>query len=392
MAETILYVDMWKGERVQEMKLAGIRRYAAMRGWDVHVLSEDESRPARLRSFLSDMMPAGVIVEASAAHTDLPPRFFRKLPVVYLDCARGLYGGRMPKVVHDGEATTRMAFRELSSNRPLAYAVVGYIGLRPWSSIRERTFRALVSDTGKKCISFVRRGEPSESRAKRLAAWGRRLPLKTAVFAVNDDTAAEVVAACRACGKDIPADMTLLGVDNLESVCETGETKISSIQVDFERAGYFAAKMLDDVMSGRAGRPVEDRFGPMMVVRRESTRGFGRREHGIVPVVELIRREACNGLTAREAMKGIKGSRRLFEMRFREAMGHSILDEILSVRLERVCHLLSSTDTPIGAMAAFCGFKSDIALSKLFRRRFGMSLLAWRRQNRHGLRIGVLAP
>ena len=99
--------------------------------------------------------------------------------------------------------------------------------------------------------------------------------------------------------------------------------------------------------------------------------------------MELIRREACNGLTAREAMKGIKGSRRLFEMRFREAMGHSILDEILSVRLERVCHLLSSTDTPIGAMAAFCGFKSDIALSKLFRRRFGMSLLAWRRQNRH---------
>ena len=382
MADTILYVDMWKGERIQEMKLAGIRRFAKVHGWDVRVLSEDESRPGRLRSFLSEMRPEGVIVEASAAHTDLPPRFFRKLPVVYLDCARGLYGGRMPKVVHDGEATTRIAFRELSSNRPLAYAVAGYMWLRPWSSIRERTFRALVSDAGKKCISFARRDESSESRARRLAAWVTRLPQKTAVFAVNDDTAAEIVAACQACGKDIPADMTLLGVDNLESVCETGETKISSIQVDFERAGYFAAKMLDDVMSGRAGNPVEDRFGPMMVVRRESTRGFGRREHRILPVVELIRREACNGLTAREAMKGIKGSRRLFEIRFREAMGHSILDEILDVRLERVCHLLSSTDTPIGAMAAFCGFKSDIALSKLFHRRFGMSLLAWRRQNR----------
>ena len=379
---TILYIDMWKGERIQEMKLAGIRRYAAMRGWDVRVLSEDESRPGRLRSLLPALRPAGIIVEASAAHTDLPPRFFRKLPVVYLDCARGLYGGRMPKVVHDGEATTRMAFRELSSNRPLAYAVVGYRGLRPWSSIRERTFRALVSDTDKKCIACARRDESAESRAKRLAAWVDRLPSKTAVFAVNDDTAAEVVAACRSCGKSIPADMTLLGVDNLESVCEKGETQISSIQVDFERAGYSAAKMLDDVIYGRARSPVEDRFGPMMVVRRESTRGFGRREHRILPVVEQIRREACNGLTAREAMKGVKGSRRLFEMRFREAMGHSVLDEILSVRLERVCHLLSSTDTPIGAMAAFCGFKSDIALSTLFRRRFGMSLLAWRRQNR----------
>ena len=381
MADTILYADMWKGERIQEMKLAGIRRYAAMRGWDVCVLSEDESRPGRLRSLLPALRPAGIIVEASAAHTDLPPRFFRKLPVVYLDCARGLYGGRMPKVVHDGEATTRMAFRELSSNRPLAYAVVGYRGLRPWSSIRERTFRALVSDTDKKCIAFARRDESAESRAKRLVSWVGRLPPKTAMFAVNDDTAAEVVAACRACRKDIPTDMTLLGVDNLESVCENGETQISSVQVDFERAGYFAAKMLDDVMSGRSGRPVEDRFGPMMVVRRESTRGFGRREARILPVVELIRREACNGLTAREAMTGIKGSRRLFEMRFREAMGHSVLDEILSVRLERVCHLLSRTETPIGAIAAFCGFKSDIALHKFFISRTGMCMREWRKLN-----------
>lgn len=383
MGDTILYADMWKGDHIQEMKLAGIRRYAAMRGWDVAVLSEEESRPDRLRSSLPEIGPAGVVVEASAAHTDLPPRVFGKTPAVYLDCARGLYGGRIPKLLHNGEATTRVAFGELASNRPQAYAVVGYRDSRPWSRIREREFRSLVSATDRKCLAFARRAESDESRASRLVAWVRRLPPKTAVFAVNDNTAAEVVAACVACGKYIPADMTLLGVDNLESVCEGGETQISSIQVDFECAGYRAAKMLDDMMSERSGRSVEDRFGPMMVVRRESTRGFGRREHRILPVVELIRREACSGLTARDAMKGIKGSRRLFEIRFREAMGHSVLDEILSVRLERACHLLACTETPIGTMAAFCGFKSDIALSKLFHRRFGMSLLAWRRQNRH---------
>ena len=382
MAETILYVDMWVGERIQEMKLAGIRRYAAMRGWDVNVLSEDESRPPLLTKAILDANPAGCIVEGSGAHTDLPPRIFGRTPIVYLDCARNLYGGRVPKVLHDGEATTRMAFRELSSNRPLAYSVVGYRWMRPWSSIRERLFRALVKESGRKCLSFARRNESSAARAARLAEWVGNLPLKTAVFAVNDDTAAEVVAACCSRGKRIPTDMTLLGVDNLEEVCEKSEPQISSIQIDFERAGYRAAKMLDCLMSGRGKCVAEDRFGPMMVVRRESTRGFGRREARILPVVELIRREACNGLTARDAMNGVKGSRRLFEMRFREAMGHSVLDEILSVRLEHVCHLLSRTDTPIGAIASFCGFKSDIALSKLFHRRFGTSLLAWRKTNR----------
>ena len=382
MAVTILYVDMWKGERIQEMKLAGIRRYASMRGWNVKALSEGESRPGRLAKAISDAEPAGCIVEGSGAHKDLPPRVFGKIPVVYLDCARNLYGGRVSKVLHDEAATTRMAFLELSSNRPLAYAVVGYRGARPWSRIRERAFRSLAKDVGRKCFSFSRRDEPATDRASRLAEWVGHLPLKTAVFAVNDDTAAEVVAACRSCGKRIPADMTLLGVDNLKEVCEKGDPQISSIQVDFERAGYCAAKMFDCLMSGRGKAVSGDRFGPMMVVRRESTRGFGRREARVLPVVELIRREACNGLTARDAMKDVKGSRRLFEMRFREAMGHSVLDEILSVRLEHVCHLLSRTNTPIGAMASFCGFKSDIALSKLFHRRFGTSLLAWRKANR----------
>ena len=381
-SRNILYVDMLMGERIQEMKLAGIRRYANMRDWNIVICSEDESRPELLAKTIAHKQPVGCIVECSAAHADLPPRFFGGLPVVYLDCARNLYGGRMPKVLHNGEATTRMAFRELAANHPTAYAVVGYRESRPWSSIRERTFRAMAGAAGRSCPLFRSRCETAAVRAARLAAWVAKLPRRCAVFAVNDNTAAEVVAACRACGRRIPADMTLLGVDNLESVCEKGEPYISSVQVDFERAGYRAANMLDELLSGRGTPPLEDRFGPLMVVRRESTRGFGRREPRIFPVVELIRREALNGLTAREAMSGITGSRRLFEMRFREAMGHSVLDEILSVRLEHVCHLLAQTDTPIGAIASLVGFGSDIALSKLFRRRFGTSLLAWRKANR----------
>ena len=382
MVGTILYIDMWKGERIQEMKLAGIRRYAGACGWTVKISSERQSRPKSLKRMLARLKPQGCIVEASAAHTDLPPRVFGKIPVVYLDVSRSLYGGRMARVVHEGEMTARVAFQELASNHPQAYAIVGYHDLRHWSHVREKAFRSLATETGRPFFAFVRRDESNASRAAHLVDWVRRLPLKSAVFAVNDNTAAEVVAACRACGRRIPTDMTLLGVDNLESVCEGGETQISSVQVDFERAGYKAAKMLDELISGRETPPTEDCFGPLMVVRRESTRGFGRREPRIFPVVELIRREALNGLTAREAMAGITGSRRLFEMRFREAMGHLVLDEILSVRLEHVCHLLAKTDTPIGAIASLVGFGSDIALSKLFHRRFGTSLLAWRKANR----------
>lgn len=39
MAATILYLDTIPGERIQKMTLAGIRRYAAAKGW--HVVAVD---------------------------------------------------------------------------------------------------------------------------------------------------------------------------------------------------------------------------------------------------------------------------------------------------------------------------------------------------------------
>ena len=50
-------------------------------------------------------------------------------------------------------------------------------------------------------------------RARRVVAWVSALPPKCAVFAVNDDTAVEVMSACEKAGRKIPSDLTLLGVD-----------------------------------------------------------------------------------------------------------------------------------------------------------------------------------
>jgi LacI family transcriptional regulator len=122
-------------------------------------------------------------------------------------------------------------------------------------------------------------------------------------------------------------------------------------------------------------------MGPLFTVRRESTRGRGRREPRILEAAEMIRREACDGLTARALAARFPGSRRLFDMRFREAMGHSVLDEILHVRLEKAFILLAQTDTAIGAIPGLCGFGSDSDLDVLFRKRCGMSMRDWRKRN-----------
>jgi LacI family transcriptional regulator len=135
-------------------------------------------------------------------------------------------------------------------------------------------------------------------------------------------------------------------------------------------------------MSGKAVPPVNETFGPLMTIRRESTRGRGRREPHVMKAVEIIRREACGGgLTPAKLAARLPGSRRLFDLRFREAMGHSVLDEIQSVQLERVCDLLTQTDIAIDAIWSYCGFRSERTLRQLFTARFGMSMREWRKRN-----------
>jgi LacI family transcriptional regulator len=381
----IFYVDALADDYIHNLKLAGIRRYAEACGWDVDVLFEADARPDALAHRLAARQPVGCIVECSTAHTDLPPRRFGGLPVVYLDARPTLYGRRVPKIMHNGVATTRAAFRELASNNPSSYALVGYRETRAWATVRERAFTVLAASSGKPLFAFRRRAETPEGRHRRLADWMACLPARCAVFAVNDATAAEAVEACQACGRRIPADVTLIGVDNLPFLYEEGAPRLSSVQVDFERAGYKAASVLGKVIAGCDAASLDDWFDPLMVVRRQSTGGSGRRDPRILAAVERIRREACTGLTARDVVQSVRGSRRLTEKRFREAMGHSILAEILSVRMEKVQFLLSMTDTPIGAMAAMCGFRSEIALHKYFKTATGMCMRDWRKRNGIGV-------
>ena len=116
-------------------------------------------------------------------------------------------------------------------------------------------------------------------------------------------------------------------------------------------------------------------------MRRSSTGGAGRREKFVMEAVEMIRREACDGLTPMALAKRFRCSRTLFNLRFREATGHSVLNEIHHVRLEKTFALLSGTETPIGAIADFCGFGSGVELRRVFRAHTGMSLRQWRKAN-----------
>ncbi len=389
----ILYLGVLDDTPVQDMKLAGVRRYAGARGWEVVTIPLADARPGRVQSLLRQFRPIGCIVECFGNVSPLKPTLFGRLPVVWMDFPSGLesLSGVDPRcglsaVSVDEEAVARAALRELSATRPESFAAVEFrrtLGRVPsrWSRFRAETFRSLAAAEGRSCAIFEDRiGETQNARATRLADWLAARPRPCGVFAVNDGVASEIRDACRSARLHIPRHISILGVDNDTAFCEAADPTLSSIQMDFERAGYVSARMLAASFAS-PWRGGGETIVPLMVVRRKSTSGRGRHEPRILEAVEMIRREACDGLTAAALAARFPGSRRLFELRFREAMGHSVLDEILHVRLEKAFTLLAQTDTAIGAIADFCGFRSHWALDYLFRTRFKMSMSEWRKRN-----------
>ena len=411
-------------------KLAGVRRYAAAAGWNVMPIQDSRSGRRSIPGLIAKYRPIGCICDEDSKPTGATPGLFGGVPVVFANGYGSRYNGRAGRICVDNEAVARAAFRELAANNPAAFAVVGEAFSCEWSEVRVKAFSAEAAKSGLPCrVIRENKWKVREEFAAFIRPWLADLPRHTAIYAVNDPIARRLADAAIAAGLRIPQDLTLLGTDNNPGICEASHPTLSSIQLDFERMGYLAAKILAERMKGRAmhemkglaKREMKSRaehemkgaacaandggnsfaptahtlfggvaatlncgaaatIGPLLAMRRESTRGYGRREPHVLEAVEIIRREACDGLTVAGLAKRLPGSRRLLDLRFREAMGHSVHDEIQQVRLERVFDLLQRPDMPIGAIADFSGFALH-QLDRVFRARFGCSLRAWRKRN-----------
>ena len=382
-------------------KMSGIRRYCLSRGWDAKPVVRPEFPPLELSGILERLRPVGCVVDGVANNVNLPPRLFGDSLVAYIGYMRGRTGNR-PNFHFNTDAIVETAFRELSAGKPPSYAAIGHPRLLRWSRQRVRAFRDVVRATGADCFIFplpAVSGDGSwDGFVARLAPWLAKLPEHCAVFAVSDQVAVQVARAARMAARHIPRSLTLVSVDNFKELCEGADTPISSIQLDFERMGFMAAKALGDFVAAKNAKTRKDFVNsvsfvakntatspilvdPLLVVRRKSTSGRGRHEKFILDAIAAIRREACDGLSAAALIRRYPVSKRLFTLRFREATGHSVLDEIHHVRLEKACTLLAQTDTAVGAVPALCGFHCDRTLDALFRSRFHMSMSAWRKRN-----------
>jgi LacI family transcriptional regulator len=172
----------------------------------------------------------------------------------------------------------------------------------------------------------------------------------------------------------------VLGCDDDARICEHAETSISSIRPDYTKGGMLAVQILSAAMEGLETESIQ-MFGDVGVIHRASTRLTAYRSPVVLEALEYIRLNAFSGISALDVVSRMRGSRRTAENMFRAVTGHSILEEIQSVRLNEVKRLLANPLMKIGAIAARTGYRSENFLTRLFKRETGMTPSQWRKSH-----------
>ena len=383
--KTILYFYPQITSDVQEI-LAGMRLVTARGGVHIQGVQTEPSRES-VESLSRLWEPLGAAVYCGTDWANIGAEAFGGvLSAVYLFHNPATLPTGVMAVRHDSQGTGRAAARELLSSGRSSFAFVHSAEPHYWSDLRAAAFAESIRLHGYGCRVLA----PARG-AGALAPWQRRLreflvslPKPCALFAANDATAEEVLAAARHEGIAVPDDISVLGVDNDETVCERTVPTLSSIQPNFRNAGVLAAMMLlkKKGADGGGGAPTMrvGTAGDLAIVRRASTAALAERDEGVAEALDLIRREACAGLRAEDVAARLGCTRRVADLRFMRATGRTIADEIRETRLAEVKRMLAERDISIGAVSDFCGFSSPSVLRRLFRAETGQSMRQWRQQ------------
>ena len=373
--KTILFFQTGSPETAR-LKFEGVASFARTAGWDARIITNASTRQP-LGKILSFWKPAGCIVEASGGAQGLSPSAFGKTPVVYQCHDPRIVAEVAPCVTSDSAAIGSLAARELAALSPAnSLAFVGWFGKVYWSDTRRASFLAEANRIGRMTSEFTPTKSETEDATllqKRLREWLKTLPKPCGVFAVNDEIGSHVLAAARANRMKIPEEVSVLGVDNDELLCESATPHLSSVRLDYRRTGHMAAELLSRILEGEK---VLGHFTvpPDGLMRRASSRVFHREDKSAKKAVETIHRRACDGLKPSDILALFDCSRRLAEIRFKAATGKTITEEIQSVRMDAVYELLARPEVPISVIAARCGWPNDSFLRRIFRRKTGHSL------------------
>ncbi len=379
---------------------SGALRVAMAKGWFLHTVALADMTDGgywnwRRRSMLSASQLAslwrldGAIVECVGEKPAVGHVELGRIPIVFMDPKSIPRGKGSGCVFRDEASFAEKAAQTLFASCGGDFAFVPWMRGARWCDARGAAFAKIVRRAGRRIHQFpesvgmFQENDFAERQfAERLAPWLRALPKPVGIFAANDHAAKAVALACASIGVTVPDDVSVIGVDDLWHVCGSVVPALSSIPYDFEGEGAAAAELLSAMMDepDRVFPPRKCQAG--RVSNRGSTRVETARFHDgrIGRGMAFIREKACDGIGQNDVAKAMFTSLTVAKALFRQEVGHTILFEIHSARLEKAKTLLAG-GVGTDVVAQECGYSSANDFRRVFKRRVGKTVRQWLKAN-----------
>jgi LacI family transcriptional regulator len=263
-----------------------------------------------------------------------------------------------------------------------------FYGLRgvAFSQDRQTGFAARLEELGFPCAAHL---SPNTYGLRRLwqddlaalQRWLEQLcspPRPVGIFAVNDFRARLVIDACDLAQLKVPAQIGVVGVDNDKMMCEFSKPTLSSIECNWHRVGFEAARGLHALLEGKTPEP-EMRISPLEVVGRASTAVTLTEDPRLLKAVTYIRDHLGEIFGVERLLEISDVSRRKLEQIFNAEMRMSPYQYLCQKRIERAKMMLRSDSTlNLKQISRMCGFRDSRRFRLVFARMEGLTPARYR--------------
>lgn len=203
-------------------------------------------------------------------------------------------------------------------------------------------------------------------------------PKPLALFAAWDMAALDIMESCRKLALSVPNQVTVLGVDNEELVCNGAKPTLSSVEPDHVELGRQSCRELERLFRGKPGRIVRIAKAVRSVRPRESTAIVPPSAQLVLRAQKFIRLHAGERLTPTDVIRHLGVSRSLAFLRFKQRTGESLGTAIARERIAVLKKHLVASDDRLSAVATACGFRDSSELTRFFKRETGLTPTRWK--------------
>ena len=291
----------------------------------------------------------------------------------------------IPNVTADYLGTGKMVARFFLER---GFQNFGFFGFNDvcWSDERCEGFRREIETAGYGDSFYAYRMQEIHMvwyyQRNRLREWLRSLPKPIAIMACDDNQGTNLIEACHGLGIKIPSEVSVIGVDNDESLCSLGSTTLSSVQIDIEEGGRETAALVERLVAD-PGAPAEDVvLKPVKIVGRMSSAAFATADQQILKALLFIHRSALKKISVSDVMAEAALSRRLLERRFKSVTGKTLYEYITDQKLRHFAEQLEETDEQVINIALSMGENDTKSISRRFKQLYGCTPVEWREKRR----------